>query len=93
MYNMSHKSRVAGVYGEMKTYQFTVVIEPDDGAFHAFVPALPGCHTFGATIDEARANITEAMELHIESMLDDGEAVPVEGEPLFVTRITVPVPA
>jgi predicted RNase H-like HicB family nuclease len=93
MYNMSHKSRVVGAYEEMKTYQFTVVIEPDDGAFHAFVPALPGCHTFGMTIDEARANITEAMELHIESMLEDGEAVPVEGEPLFVTRISVPVPA
>ena len=77
----------------MKTYQFTVVIEPDDGAFHAYVPALPGCHTFGATIDEARANITEAMELHVESMLEDGEPVPLEGEPTFVTRISVPVPA
>jgi predicted RNase H-like HicB family nuclease len=93
MYNMNDKSRVAGAYGKMKTYQFTVVIEPDDGAFHAFVPALPGCHTFGTTIDEAHANITEAMELHIKSMLEDGEAVPVEGEPLFVTRISVPVPA
>ena len=77
----------------MKTCQFTVVIEPDDGAFHAYVPALPGCHTFGATIDEARTNITEAMELHIESMLEDGENVPLEGEPTFVTRISVPVPA
>ena len=25
----------------MPTYQFTVVIEPDEDAFHAFVPALP----------------------------------------------------
>jgi predicted RNase H-like HicB family nuclease len=78
---------------KMKTYQFTVVIERDEDAFHAYVPALPGCHTFGATIDEAQANITEAMELHIESMLEDGEPVPVEGDPLFVTRISVPVPA
>ncbi len=77
----------------MPSYQFTVVIEPDEEMFHAYVPALPGCHTFGATIDEARANITEAIELHVESMLQDGEAIPAEREPMFITRLTVPVAA
>jgi predicted RNase H-like HicB family nuclease len=77
----------------METYQYTVVIEPDEEAYHAFVPALPGCHTFGATVDEARANIIEAMRLHVEAMLEDGELVPIEREPLFITRLTVPVPA
>jgi len=77
----------------MKTYQFTVVIEPDGESFHAFVPALPGCHTFGMTVDEARANIAEAMELHIESLQEDGEPIPVEREPLFITRLSVPVAA
>ena len=77
----------------MKTYQFTVVIESDEEAFHAFVPALPGCHTFGMTVDEARANIAEAMELHIESMQEDCESIPIEREPLFITRLSVPVHA
>ena len=77
----------------MKTCQFTVVIEPDEEAFHAFVPALPGCHTFGMTVDEARTNIAEAMELHIGSMQEDGEPIPVEREPLFITRLSVPVAA
>jgi predicted RNase H-like HicB family nuclease len=77
----------------MPQYQFTVVIEPDEEGFHAYVPALPGCHTFGMTIDEARANILEAMELHIECMQKDGEPIPVEHEPLFVTRLSVPVAA
>ena len=75
----------------METYLFTVVIEQDEGAFHAYVPALPGCHTFGPTLDEARANIAEAMELHIESIREDGEPIPVEREPLFITRLSVPV--
>ncbi len=66
----------------MAVYRFTVVIEPDEDAFHAYVPALPGCHTFGATVEEARANIAEAIALHIESMLKDGEAIPVEKERL-----------
>ncbi len=75
----------------MKVYQFTVVIEPDGEAFHAYVPALPGCHTFGATIEEAQANIKEAIGLHIEGMLEDNEPLPVEPEPMFITRLSVPV--
>ena len=74
------------------SYQFTVVIEPDETGYHAFVPALPGCHSFGDTLDEARANILEAMQLHIEGMEADGEPIPVEQEPLFITRLSVPVP-
>ena len=62
----------------MNVYQFTVVIEPDEDAFHAYVPTLPGCHTFGATVEEAQANIKEAIALHIQSMLEDDEPVPVE---------------
>lgn len=77
----------------MTTYQFTVVIEPDEEAFHAYVPALPGCHTFGDTIDEARVNIAEAMAFHIESMQEDGESIPIEREPVFITRLSVPVAA
>ncbi len=77
----------------MSDYGFTVVIEPDDGQFHAYAPVLPGCHTFGATIEEARANITEAIQLHLECMLEDGEAIPIEQEPTFITRLSIPVPA
>jgi len=77
----------------MTTYNFTVVIEPDEEGFHAYVPALPGCHTFGSTLDEAQDNIVEAIELHVESMLEDGEQIPVEREPMFVTRLSIPVAA
>jgi predicted RNase H-like HicB family nuclease len=83
----------AGRRHSMTTYQFTVVIEPDEEGYHAFVPTLPGCHSFGATIDEARTNIAEAMELHVESMQQDGETIPVEREPIVITRLSVPVAA
>ena len=74
----------------MTTYQFTVVIEPDEEGFHADAPSLPGCHSWGATIDEARTNILEAMELHIESLREDGEPVLTEPEPFFITKLSVP---
>ena len=69
------------------------MIEPDEEAFHAFVPALPGSHSFGVTVDKARTKIAEAIELRIESLQEDGEPIPVEREPLFITRLTVPATA
>ncbi len=75
----------------MELYSFTVVIEPDEYGYHAYAPALPGCHTFADTIEEARENIKEAIELHVSSMLEDGESIPVEQEPVFITRLSVPV--
>ncbi len=77
----------------MATYEFTIVIEQDDGAFHAYVPALPGCHTFGSTPEEARRNLAEAIELHVEEMIKDGEEVPVEKEPMVIERLSVPIAA
>jgi len=73
--------------------QFTIIIEPDDDAFHAYVPALSGCHSFGDTVEEAQRNIAEAISLHVESMQEDGEPIPCEREPLFITRLSVPVAA
>ena len=76
----------------MDRYPFTVVIEPDEDGYHAYVPTRPGCHTFGVTLDEAWTNIAEAISLHIQGMIEDGETVPLEREPLFITRMTVPAP-
>lgn len=75
----------------MTVHQFTVIIEPDEDAFHAYVPVLPGCHTFGATVEEAQSNIAEAIALHIECMQEDEESIPIEREPLFITRLSVPL--
>ncbi len=57
--------------------EYLVVIERgDDGSYSAFVPDLPGCVTSGATVDETRALIREAILLHIESLRGHGEFVP-----------------
>ncbi|HYZ61036.1 MAG TPA: type II toxin-antitoxin system HicB family antitoxin [Acetobacteraceae bacterium] len=39
-------------------------------------PDLPGCITAGRSLDEARHMAPEALELHIEGMLEDGTPVP-----------------
>ena len=52
--------------------KFQVVLEPsDEGGYTIFVPALPGCISEGDTVDEAMANIREAIELYLEPVEDD----------------------
>lgn len=58
------------------TYTYRIIIEPDGKYFHAYVPALPGCHTFGKTIAEAKKHIREAIAVYVESLEADGERVP-----------------
>lgn len=43
------------------------------------VPDLPGCVSAGETIDEAIEMVREAIELHVEGLLDEGLAVPRSG--------------
>ncbi len=59
--------------------RFTVIFEKEDeGGYHAFCPALPGCHTQSETIEEGIQNIREAIELYVQSLIEDGLPVPEE---------------
>ena len=58
-------------------YNYTVIFEKEpDGGYHAFCPVLKGCHSQGNNFEEALVNITEAMELYIDSLLADQEPIP-----------------
>ncbi len=57
--------------------QFIALIHKDsDSDYGVSFPDLPGCISAGAALDEARAMAQEALALHVEGMLADGEAVP-----------------
>ena len=57
--------------------EYVIVIEKaGDGSFSAYVPDLPGCTSCGDSVDELRANIAEAIKLHVESLRDNGGPVP-----------------
>lgn len=58
---------------------FTIIYEeaPERG-YVAFVPALPGCHTQGDTVEETEKNIREAIELYLESLHSRHEEIPKE---------------
>lgn len=52
--------------------RFRVVLEPsDEGGYTIYVPSLPGCISEGETVEEALANVKEAIELYLEPVEDD----------------------
>jgi predicted RNase H-like HicB family nuclease len=53
-------------------YEFDVIIlEDESGGYVAFVPALPGCHTQGETLQELMDNVREAVELYLETLTEE----------------------
>jgi predicted RNase H-like HicB family nuclease len=57
--------------------RFKVVLEPqEEGGYTVYVPSLPGCVSQGDTIQEAMANIKEAIELYLESFKERKLSLP-----------------
>lgn len=58
--------------------RYPLAIEPGSNttAFGVVVPDLPGCFSAGDSFQEAIDNAKEAIEVHLEGLLSDGEAVP-----------------
>ena len=78
----------------MKFYSFEIVIEkePEDEGYLAYSPSLPGCFSNGRTIEEAKRNIREAVQLHIASLLAHQQVVPQRENMVHVEELTVGVP-
>jgi predicted RNase H-like HicB family nuclease len=59
---------------------YPIVIHRDeDSDYGVTVPDLPGCFSAGSTVDEALAMAREAIELHLEGLIEDGQVVPEPG--------------
>ena len=67
----------------MKTYVFRVELDQDeDGRWSASVPALPGCGTWGKTVEEALEALSEASQAYIDVLIEDGRPLPSETQEL-----------
>jgi len=74
----------------MKQLTYRVLLNPEpEGGFTATVPSLPGCITYGETVDEAMLMVREAIGLYIESLVANDEKVPDESNTLEYA-ITIP---
>ncbi len=56
--------------------RYAVIIEEGENGFGAYVPDLPGCAAVAETREELMQLIQEAIDFHIEGLLEDGQPVP-----------------
>ena len=75
-------------------YHFTIVIEKEEDGqgYYAYSPNLPGCYSNGRTVEEARRNMREAIQQHIEVLLEKNQPIPQEEKFFFSEGLTIGVP-
>jgi predicted RNase H-like HicB family nuclease len=58
-------------------FKVRVMVEKDEGSYHAFCPDLKGLHVDGDTPEEAFAVAKDAVAAYIESLIRHGDPIPV----------------
>ena len=77
----------------MKNIHYNIIFRAEpEGGFTVFVPALPGCITYGKTLAQARKMAKEAIELYLEDIIASGDTVP-ENNDAYVSTIAITVPS
>ena len=70
----------------MKVLNYRVLLRKEpEGGFTVIITSLPGCVTYGETIEEAVAMAREAIELYLDSLIAEGEEIPSDEETLEYT--------
>jgi len=61
----------------MKKISYRILLRPEpEGGYTVTVPSLPGCITYGKTLEEARRMALDAVKAYLESLKKHGESIP-----------------
>jgi antitoxin HicB len=72
----------------MTTLRYKILLrKEDDGTYTVIVPSLPGCLTFGYSVEEAQDMAKEAIEGFIECMITRGEEAPAETDEAMICTV------
>ena len=70
--------------------QYSVVVHnAEERGFWVDVPALPGCYSQGESVDESLQNVTEAIELYLEVLTDEGRDSPPDSEIVYQVNVNI----
>jgi len=78
----------SGYYRSMAKvrYRYNIMLRPEpEGGYTALVPALPGCVTYGRTVDEAREMAKDAIAGYIASLRKHKEPIPTDDDTLVAS--------
>lgn len=72
------------------SYQIDLIPD-EDGGYTVVVPALPGCISYGESVEDATRNAREAIELHLANLAAHKQPIPQSHEfaPIFSTLVRV----
>jgi predicted RNase H-like HicB family nuclease len=75
------------------THTYSVVVEPDEDAWHAYCPALQkyGAATWGVTRAEALQHIREVVAMVVAELIEDGEPLPADEAGSAGTLVSIAV--
>ncbi|HEX8229835.1 MAG TPA: type II toxin-antitoxin system HicB family antitoxin [Chloroflexia bacterium] len=81
----------------LSPYRILVVVEKGPRNYSAYAPEIPGCVATGATKDETLRLMREALQIHLEGMVEDEAELPLSAGPAdeahFVeVEVEVPTP-
>ncbi len=69
-------------------YRFLIVIEKTDHNYSAYSPDLPGCIATGKTREEVERNMHEAVEMHVQGLIED--KLPIPESRTYAEYIAIP---
>ena len=69
-------------------YRFLIVIEKTENNYSAYSPDLPGCVATGKTREEVERNMHDAVEMHVQGLLEDN--LPIPESTTYAEYIAVP---
>jgi predicted RNase H-like HicB family nuclease len=69
-------------------YRFLIVIEKVENNYSAYSPDLPGCVATGKTREEVERNMHQAVEMHVQGLIED--KLPVPESTAYAEYIAVP---
>lgn len=73
------------------SFTFQIMFRPEpEGGYTVLVPSLPGCVTYGATLEEAKEMAKEAIELYVETLREGNEVI-VDDTHTFDSRLQISV--
>ncbi|MSQ15337.1 MAG: type II toxin-antitoxin system HicB family antitoxin [Dehalococcoidia bacterium] len=64
----------------MEKINYTIIIEPDEDEWLAYIPAVPGCYAPGDTPEEALQELDIVFEMIVEEYTDEGRPLPPDIE-------------
>lgn len=69
-------------------YRYNIMLRPEpEGGYTALVPALPGCVTYGRTVDEAREMARDAISGYISSLRKHKDPIPSDDNTLVASLV------